>query len=176
MEEFLQKKSASYISAVSETNKLLASWRLAQYYGRKEKKTLQLALYRWNRIIGSMMMSKDTKQNKRIEDNVFLETATDAKKIENRNLKFKAFLFRTKRCYKNLKDRDKDLMQSSNFRINSIKRGNRNRRANEDFQINLAFPDVFMKKVRINSKVRIDAPLNFKFVSQIKMMATFQAN
>ena len=164
MEEFLQKKSASYISAVSETNKLLASWRLAQYYGRKEKKTLQLALYRWNRIIGSMMMSKDTKQNKRIEDNVFLETATDAKKIENRNLKFKAFLFRTKRCYKNLKDRDKDLMQSSNFRINSIKRGNRNRRANEDFQINLAFPDVFMKKVRINSKVRIDAPLNFKFV------------
>ena len=111
------------------------------------------------------MMSKDAKQNKRIENNVFLETATDAKKIENRNLKFKAFLFRTKRCYKNLKDRDKDLMQSSNFRINPIKRGNRNRRANEDFQINLAFPDVFMKKVRINSKVRIDAPLNFKFVS-----------
>ena len=140
------KKSTSYISAVSETNKLLASWRLAQYYGRKEKKTLQLALIDGIVSLARWWWAKIRKQQT-LKITCFWRRL-QMPKNRNRNLKFKAFLFRTKRCYKNLKDRDKDLMQSSNFRINSIKRGNRNRRANEDFQINLAFPDIFMKKLK----------------------------
>ena len=68
MEEYIQKQSISHISAVSETNKLLASWRLAQYFARKEKKTLQVALYRWSRITGAMMMSKGAGKNKVIVD------------------------------------------------------------------------------------------------------------
>lgn len=174
MEEFIQKQSILHISAESETNKLLASWRLVKYYARKRAKiTLQSALYRWSHNI-SAIVSKGAKGNKLIANKGILLTNADARRIENRNLKFKAFLFRTKRCYKRMKVRNNDIVPA--FDNNAREHGNqpkkqsspiiqRCRKANEDYQIDLVFPDVFMKKVRINSKVRVEAPLNFKFVS-----------
>ena len=190
-----QELRAQYINSQKRKEKISASIILLKYYVKQQcRNTLKHTMHIWKhnctKIKCSIAKTSNTMYNSSIMNDILrkkMEKKQDnivKERMEKRqrNIRFKAFLFRTKRIYrKRIKESsEKRNKKPPSSRFQKSQRGGRLKirsnyftrqlqgnefqgsKSSDEFRLDLLFPDVYMKKMKIKAKVKIQSVINLK--------------